>query len=133
MRKQTSQSGFSAVELLITLFIAFLFVMMGYQLYSVAIQGGGESRAKAKASNDSYTFLRAYAGIAFTPPYEAAYNVPCSAPFKLFDNYLYAAPNSRLTLEACYPVNAPQLRLITSKVSTGNPAQEVTHAIYTAQ
>lgn len=131
--KTQSQSGFSAVELLITLFIAFLFVMMGYQLYSVAIQGGGESRAKAKASNEAYVYLRAYGNLAFIPPYEAAYNVPCTAPFKLYDNYLYAAPNTRLTFTACYPVNAPQLRLVTSTVSTGNPAQEVTHAIYVSQ
>ena len=94
------------------------------------MQGGGESRAKAKASNYAYTYLRAYAGIAFT---STSYNTPCTTPYKMVNNYLLEAPNTIMNVEICYPVNSPQLRLITSKVSTGNPSLEVTHAIYVGQ
>ncbi len=51
------QAGFSAVELLITLFVAFLFVMMGYQLYSVSLAGGSDANDQSKASDNAYYTL----------------------------------------------------------------------------
>lgn len=50
--------GFTTVELLVTLFIAVAFLMSGYQLYSMIIRDGGEARARAKASNVAYDYLK---------------------------------------------------------------------------
>lgn len=50
--------GFTAVELLATLFIAAMFLVAGYQLFNLVIQDGGDIRAEAGASNLAYSYLR---------------------------------------------------------------------------
>jgi Tfp pilus assembly protein PilE len=67
MKKNNSQSGFSAVELLITLFVAAAFFIAGFQLYSVVIKDGGQTRAEARASNVAYDYLRRYSTEATSP------------------------------------------------------------------
>ncbi len=56
----TSSKGFSTIELLVTLFIAAAFLVSGYQLYSVIIKDGGETRQQAIASNKAYEYLQKY-------------------------------------------------------------------------
>lgn len=53
-------SGFSAVELLISLFIAVLFLAAGHQLFTTIMLSSGESQQRAKASNLAYNYLREY-------------------------------------------------------------------------
>jgi Tfp pilus assembly protein PilV len=67
MKKYTKQSGFSTVELLITLFIAAAFLISGFQLYAVIIKNGSEVRAKTKASNVVYDYLERYKSSATNP------------------------------------------------------------------
>lgn len=62
-----NQSGFTAVELLITLFVAAIFLASGYQLYISTIKDGGEIRAQAVASNEAYNYLQQYKTKATTP------------------------------------------------------------------
>ena len=52
-----NQTGFSTVELLVSLFVAAIFLATGYELYSMIIHDGGESRAQARASNAAYEYL----------------------------------------------------------------------------
>lgn len=52
------QAGFSAVELLITLFIAAAFIATGAQLYSVVIKNSDDARQRARASNIAYDTLQ---------------------------------------------------------------------------
>ncbi len=61
------QPGFSAIELLITLFIAAVFLMSGYMLYASVIKNGGESRAKTSAFNAADDYLQAYKTSATSP------------------------------------------------------------------
>lgn len=67
MKTNDTQAGFSVVELLITLFVAAAFFIAGYQLYSLIIKDGGQTRAEAKASNVAYDYLRRYAATAVSP------------------------------------------------------------------
>ncbi len=60
IRPQTSQAGFTAVELLITLFIAAAFLMAGYQLFDVVIRDGADARSESRANNVAYDYLRRY-------------------------------------------------------------------------
>lgn len=60
IRQNKAEYGFTAIELLITLFIAAAFLISGYQLFSVIIKSGGEARAKAKATNIAYDYLQRY-------------------------------------------------------------------------
>ena len=56
-----NEDGFSAAELLITLFIASLFLITGFQLYSYVVRDGEESAQLSKASNLAYQYLRSTA------------------------------------------------------------------------
>jgi prepilin-type N-terminal cleavage/methylation domain-containing protein len=67
MKNQRYDSGFTAVELLITLFVAAAFLVAGYQLYSVVIKDGGQTRAQARAANVAYDYLRHYSTSAVNP------------------------------------------------------------------
>lgn len=60
MTNSHQQSGFTAVELLITLFVAAAFLVSGYQLFNVVIKDGGKTRAESRASNVAYDYLRRY-------------------------------------------------------------------------
>jgi prepilin-type N-terminal cleavage/methylation domain-containing protein len=64
------QRGFTAIELLITLFIAAAFLMSGYQLYGLIIKDSGEAKAQAVANNVVYDYLQKYQDDA---------NDPCTA------------------------------------------------------
>lgn len=64
---RVTEAGFSAVELLITLFIGAAFLATGYQLYTIIIEDGGDARTQAKASNIAYDLLRQYTPNATKP------------------------------------------------------------------
>lgn len=55
------EQGFSAIELLIALFIAATFIFTGYQLYSVVLADGSNARLRSRASNVAYENLQKYA------------------------------------------------------------------------
>lgn len=123
--RTSQQSGFSAVELLITLFVGAAFIATGYQLYSVIIQSSGDARFRAKASNIAYENLRRYSPQATNP---------CSA----------VTPTPTPTVDAASGLSNPVMTVTiscpygtssgTSKVQVsltyGSPQQEVAHAIY---
>lgn len=67
MMRRSSESGFTAVELLITLFVAAAFLIAGYQLFNVVIKDGGQARAESTAGNVAYDYLRRYAPQATNP------------------------------------------------------------------
>lgn len=53
-----SQEGFTAVELLITLFVAAAFLVTGFQLYTFILRSGSASYQMALANNAAYVNLR---------------------------------------------------------------------------
>jgi prepilin-type N-terminal cleavage/methylation domain-containing protein len=53
-----NQEGFTAVELLITLIIASMFLFAGYQLYTQVTRDGNDANRLAKVSNTAYEMLR---------------------------------------------------------------------------
>ena len=67
MIKINKKSGFTAVELLVTLFIAAAFLLSGYQLYSLIIKDGGQTRSQTRASNVAYDYLQRYKSTATNP------------------------------------------------------------------
>jgi len=67
MIKPQKQSGFTAVELLITLFVAAAFLVTGYQLYTIIIKDSGNTRAQARAANVAYDYIRRYSPSASNP------------------------------------------------------------------
>lgn len=81
-RSSAIQAGFSAVELLITLFIGFLFISMGFQLYTVMINRGNNQGDLAIANTYVKTALEAATNYMDGP---ATYNCPTApAPYTQF-------------------------------------------------
>lgn len=67
MNVRRQEGGFTAIELLITLFVAAAFLIAGYQLFNVVIKDGGETRAESTASNVAYDYMRQYSANVSNP------------------------------------------------------------------
>lgn len=125
MRRVAKQSGFSAVELLITLFIAAAFIGTGYQLFSVVTQNGESARQKAKASNIAYDNLRRYSPQA-TNPCTAV--TPSPSPSIPSDSGL---PNASISVSITCPYGTSVgLTKVTATVTYGNPQESVVHVLF---
>jgi prepilin-type N-terminal cleavage/methylation domain-containing protein len=119
------QSGFTAVELLITLFVGAAFIATGYQLYSAIIQNSGEARFRSKASNIAYDYLRRYASQATNP---CSTVTPSPTPTLPTDSGL-----SRATLTVaitCPWGTSAATSKIQVTITYGSPQEEVAHALY---
>lgn len=117
--------GFSAVELLITLFIATAFVATGYQLYSVVIRDSENAREQAKASNIAYNALRQYSSQATNP---CTAITPTPTPTVPSGSNL---PNPSISVTITCPYGTSTgISKITATVSYGNPQIGVVHALF---
>jgi Tfp pilus assembly protein PilE len=122
-QKQSYGAGFSAVELLITLFIAAAFITTGSQLYTVIIKNSDEARTRAKATNIAYDKLRYYSAQATNPC-----TVIIISP-TLPSNHGLTNASISGSITCPYGTGTP-----TSKVEIillhGTPQEEVSHALY---
>jgi prepilin-type N-terminal cleavage/methylation domain-containing protein len=121
----SSQAGFSAVELLITLFIAAAFVATGYQLYSVIIQDGEAAREQAKASNIAYDNLRRYSPQATSP---CSTVTPSPTPSIPSGSNLPSASIS--VVISCPYGTSVNVTKITATVTYDNPQKRIVHALF---
>lgn len=125
MIKERLQAGFSAVELLITLFIAAAFIGTGYQLYSVIIDDGSEARLRASASNAAYSLLRKYSPQATNPCTAVTATPTPTLPSGT------TLTNSVVSVTfACPFGTTSSTTKVTVSVKYGNPQQEVIHGTY---
>ncbi len=118
-------AGFSAVELLITLFIAAAFVATGYQLYSVVITDGGSALQQAQATNIAYDYLRRFSTEA-TNPCSAVTPTP-TPTIPSTANLTSASVSATIT---CPYGTSTNLSLITVTVNYGIPQQQVVHELF---
>ena len=132
--QQNSQTGFSVVELLITLFVAVAFVATGYQLYSVIVADGGEARFRARASNLAYEELRK--ATALTP---TCSTTTASTILPATSGHGIDTPTITRTLSAPQGCNGSTwsdriMRVeITVAYGPSTERQEVKHALYVAK
>lgn len=121
---KNQQKGFTAVELLITLFVASFFLIAGYQLFGVIINDSGDARAKAKASNVAYDYLRRYANSATSP---------CVAATPLSNSSITVESLQNVTVTVtitCPQVDAPSLSKVTTSLTYGSPAQTIIYSTF---
>ena len=125
IRQHPHSSGFTAVELLVTLVVALLFIITFYQLYTVAVTDSNDARYRATASNIAYTTLRDM-GSKITRPCSAL----SPAPLTPIPTNTLPTPNSQVIQITCpYGVGSDVSR-ISVTVKYGSPEQEVVHVIY---
>ena len=131
--RTTISNGFSAAELIITLFIASLFVIAGTQLYTFVIQNSAEADQRARASNAAYEYLRTK-----TPAFTGA----CTLPAPTFAEETLSGVDGLTNVKAQIVVACPytagtttmeNVRRVTATVKYGNltPQLEVKHAVLT--
>jgi Tfp pilus assembly protein PilV len=125
MNHKVAQAGFSAVDLLITLFIAAAFIGTGTQLYSVIIQNSDEARMRAKASNIAYDNVRRYSASTTNP---CSVVSPSPTPSIPANSGLTSASIS-VTISCPYGAGMATSK-VEAKVLYGTPQQEAVHAIY---
>lgn len=121
------QEGFTAVELLITLFVAAAFLGTGFELYSAIINRGNESRQMAVASNYAYSSLRSLAST--TPDCSTTPTVTTTTPTIAG----LTSPTVTQTISAphgCPWTNDVMQVQVTVDYGPINDRQEVSHALY---
>ncbi len=119
-----STQGFTAVELLVTLFVAAAFLIAGYQLFNVVMRDGGETRAQAAAANTAYAYLRQYS--------DSATN-PCTPLAPLTDEPITVESLQKVTLTItieCIQSDAPSLSKITAIIKYNTPQKTLTYSTY---
>jgi len=122
-----SQAGFSAVELLITLFIAAAFISTAYQLYTIIIKNGADARSQAFASNIAYDNLRRYSANATSP---CSVVTPSPTP-TIPANSGLTNPSITVTYSCPYGTSSTVTKIVVAvKYGGTTPQQEVDHAIF---
>lgn len=122
MSRPTQQSGFSAVELMISLFIAVAFIGAGYQLYSVILRDGSDAKLRARANDIAYEMLRTYSVQATNPCTTITPTATLPTPTNL--------PNASASVAITCPYNSNPISKVSVTVSYGTPQQEVVHALF---
>jgi Tfp pilus assembly protein PilE len=127
MKRPIKHSGFTAVELLVTLFVAAAFLIAGFQLYTLIIKDGGESRAQARAANVAYDYLQRYKPTASNP---------CIASTPVNNQSITAANLSNVTVTVaitCPYGIASSVSKIAVNLNYNNPQQVISEATYVTQ
>lgn len=123
MTIQNKQLGFSAIELMITLFIAVSFFTTGFQIYSLITTDGDETRSRNRANNIVYDYLQRY------KPDPA---VACVAAQPVNNQAVTATNLTNVTVSitiSCPVVNGVSQTKETATVSYGIPQKTVTSTI----
>lgn len=118
------QSGFTAVELLITLFVAAAFLVTGYQLYTVIIKDSGNTRAQARAANVAYDYIRRYSPSASNP---------CAASTPVNNASITVGGLQNVTVSvtfSCPYPSTPTITAVDAVVSYNTPQQSVEYKTY---
>lgn len=121
------QSGFTAVELLMTLFVAAAFLIASYQLFNLVVKDGGATRAESRAANVAYDYLRQYTASATT--------IPCTPSTPLSNAPISVDGLTDVTINitvTCLPGAIASLSKVQADVTYNHPAQTVTYATYTS-
>ncbi len=122
LRKQfyKNQKGFSAVELLVTLFVAAAFLFIGYELFTIITDDKGEAQSKARASTVAYEYLQQYKSSATNP---------CTSQSPLTNtdvNNIDGISSVKISISITCPyTETPEISKITSNIKYNNPQKEL--------
>lgn len=120
-------SGFTAVEVLVTLFIATTVLAGGYQAYSAVVNSTGSGRERAVASNIAYTTLRREASkVPQTCSSQSVTVLPNTIPA---DTKLPTPYKVTEEITCPYGTSSP-ISLVKITLTYGSDNQKVTHGIY---
>lgn len=118
------KKGFTAIELLVTLFIAAMALATGYQLYAAIIKESSETRTEVAVGNVAYESIKRYRVNATAP-------CTSSIPANNVSRTIEGVGNVRLTVVIqCANTNLPNLSSVTASITYGSPEKTITHGSY---
>jgi len=125
--KNKYPSGFTAIELLITLFVAAAFLVAGFQLYNLVIKDSGQTRSQSRAANVAYNYLRQYTNSAVSP-------CVVSTPLTASPITVSGLNNVTVTVDlACPYASTTGITKVNVSVSYNNPQETVKYSTYVNQ
>ena len=127
MSTRQQQFGFTAVELLITLFVAAGFLIASYQLYNLIIKDGGSTRSESRAANVAYDYLRQYSASATT--------IPCTAstPLNNAPISVESLTNVKITVAVvCLPDAPSSVSRVDVSITYNVPTQTLKYSTLTS-
>lgn len=128
-RSQTA--GFSAIELLITIFVAAAFLAAGYQLYSAVLRYGSDTRNQTTASNIAYDYLRRYSSQATNPCTVVTPTPAPTIPTPPAGGTALPSPSITASITCPYGTsNGTSLVSVTVTYGYTSPQKQVQHAVY---
>lgn len=116
--------GFTVVEVMVTLLIAAMFILGGYQAYTLVINGSRDSRNQAEASNIAYELLRRQ---------QASVPKPCAASNgtgTIPSTSTLPTPRSLSYAVDCPFGTSSVISRVTVTLSYGSQGDQVVHASY---
>jgi len=124
-----SKKGFSAIELLVTMFIALLFLSIGYTLYGAIVNSSSISRHRAQADNIAFEYMRRYEATVTNPC--VAINPMVGVAITGASAETLAAPTVTVNI-TCPNSTATLLSLVKVTVSykEGGVQRDVKHEVY---
>ena len=126
--------GFTVTELMVTLFVAALFALSGWQLYTVVTARSAEARQASEASNLAYSVLRSSDWNANTYVAASACSsstTPAAVTPKPPTGTLPEPVN--VMMLRCNPLSGVSMNKIIVTVKFGPDQQEVSHGIFVAE
>lgn len=122
MIRLSLQEGFTAIELLITLLIASMFLFSGYQLYTQVNRDGSDANQSARVSNLVSEKVRATI---------ASSTATCGAVIApVTTNETGVGSVTYTTSVTCPNSDVPTMRLIKITATYGNPVKTMEQATY---
>ena len=124
------KQGFTTVELIVTLFVAAMFVASGYQLYSITNTRSSEARMMSEASNVAYEVLRREGSYIATS--SACTSSMTSGVSRSISRSVPTLTNPSIVLYRCVPVAGSPLLRVAVRIQYGasDARREMFHATY---
>lgn len=127
------KAGFTAVELLATLFVAAVFLLSGYTLYNTIMSRSGDARQRVQADNIAFDYLRRYQSSATNP---CTSSIPATKLPISSSAATNGLTNPTATVQVSCPNSAiPSLSLLTVIIEyqQGANKQQVRQELYVTQ
>ena len=133
MSARAREQGFTITELMVTLFVAALFAISGWQLYAVVTQRSIEAQRTSEASNIGYKILRQSSVYSASAPLCTSPATHVVTPAPAIPTNTLPSPVS-VEVKRCIPVSGLGINRFTVTISygVGTDAQEVSHAMYSS-
>lgn len=127
IRRHSHEKGFTAVEVLITLFIVGFILASGYQTYALVTDDAGKARERAEASNIAYEELRRIQGTVTSSESSCATSTPTA---EIPAASTLPTPRSITAAITCPFGTSNPVSLVTITVTYGPSSQKVVHGVY---